>query len=159
MRVRPIFSLIGRGDCLKRVDVASALIFDETSESVLMVRNKRGSTSDWSLPGGAVEPRETLEHAAIRETKEEAGVDIEVTGLYSVREAFFTGVGHHALLFTFTASIINGELGSLDPDHEIVEVRWIDISTANFIFSKLSVPMLIVPQSKLPSIYSFHGNV
>ena len=32
-----------------RVDVASALIFDE-------------STSDWSLPGGAVEPGETLDN-------------------------------------------------------------------------------------------------
>ncbi|WP_274381473.1 NUDIX hydrolase [Paenibacillus mesophilus] len=78
------------------MDVASALIFDETSENVLMVRNKRGSSSDWSLPGGAVEPGETLEQAVIRETKEEAGVDIKVTGLYSVREAFFTGAAQHA---------------------------------------------------------------
>ncbi|MFK7692686.1 NUDIX hydrolase [Paenibacillus sp. HJGM_3] len=36
--------------------MASALIFDDTFQKVLMVRNLRGDSSDWSLPGGAVEP-------------------------------------------------------------------------------------------------------
>jgi len=36
------------------------------------------------LPGGAVDHREHLMTAAIRETKEEAGVDIELTGVLAI---------------------------------------------------------------------------
>jgi 8-oxo-dGTP diphosphatase len=154
------FSGSMRGEyILRRVDVASALIFDETLENVLMVRNKRGDSSDWSLPGGAVEPGETLEQAVIRETKEEAGVDIEIEGLHSVREVFFTEVRHHALIFAFKSKIIKGELESFDPDNEILEVKWVDVSTANEILAELPVPLIIKPENKHMARYSFHGNV
>lgn len=144
---------------MRRVDVASSLIFDDTLENVLMVRNKRGSSSDWSLPGGAVELGETLEQAVIRETKEEAGVDIEIIGLYSIREVFFIEAGHHALIFTFKSTIIKGEPEScFDPDDEILEVKWIDIKTANELFAKLPVTMRISPENNYIASYSFHGN-
>lgn len=87
---------------MKRVDVASALIFDNSKEKVLLVRNKKGETSYWSPPGGAVEKGETLHQAAIREIKEETGYDIVVDKLNSVREVFFSESGHHALIFTFS---------------------------------------------------------
>ena len=34
----------------------------------------------WALPGGFVDYAETLEHATIRETKEETGLDVEIKG-------------------------------------------------------------------------------
>ncbi|GIP35350.1 hypothetical protein J2TS4_45600 [Paenibacillus sp. J2TS4] len=74
---------------MKRVDVACALIFDESQEHILMVRNRKGDSSYWSLPGGAVEAGETLEQALKRETMEETGLEVEVSSLYSVREVFF----------------------------------------------------------------------
>lgn len=48
---------------------------------------KRGQLPDkgkWSFPGGAVELGETTEEAAIREVKEETGLDIELQGLFDV---------------------------------------------------------------------------
>ncbi|MRH90006.1 NUDIX domain-containing protein [Nocardia sp. SYP-A9097] len=59
----------------------SALIVDEHG-AVLMQR--RGDSGNWSLPGGAMEIGETLEQCAIRETKEETGLDIEITGLLGI---------------------------------------------------------------------------
>lgn len=58
---------------MKRVDVTYVLLFDEQEKNVLMVKNKGDNFSYYTLPGGAVEPEETLEEAAIREVKEETG--------------------------------------------------------------------------------------
>ena len=45
---------------------------------------RRGDSGNWSLPGGIMEVGETLEGCAIRETKEETGLDIEITGLLGI---------------------------------------------------------------------------
>ena len=41
-------------------------------------------TKHWYLPAGRVEPGETFFEAALRETKEEAGIDVELTGILRV---------------------------------------------------------------------------
>ncbi|WP_280239749.1 NUDIX domain-containing protein [Nocardia abscessus] len=60
---------------------ASALVTDENGR-VLMQR--RGDSGNWSLPGGIMEVGETLEDCAVRETREETGLDIEITGLLGI---------------------------------------------------------------------------
>ena len=42
------------------------------------------TTSDWTFPGGKLEENETFEDAAIRETFEETGITIKITGLYKI---------------------------------------------------------------------------
>lgn len=114
---------------MKRVDVAYTLLFDQSGEKVLMVKNKGEERSYYTLPGGAVEPGETLEEAAIREMKEEAGLDVKVHGLFSVREGFFEDRQHHAIFFTFIGEIVGGEIGIAYPE-EIEEVTWMPAQTA-----------------------------
>src|SRR5262249_17837795 len=60
---------------------ASALVVDDSGR-VLMQR--RGDSGNWSLPGGIMEVGETLGDCAVRETKEETGLDIEITGLLGI---------------------------------------------------------------------------
>ncbi|MQY18709.1 NUDIX hydrolase [Nocardia macrotermitis] len=63
---------------------ASALVVDELGR-VLMQR--RGDSGNWSLPGGIMEVGETLSECAVRETREETGLDIEITGLLGIYTA------------------------------------------------------------------------
>ncbi len=47
-------------------------------------RNESPSKGIWSFPGGAVELGETTAAAAVRELKEETGLDIEIERLFDV---------------------------------------------------------------------------
>src|SRR5690349_10511722 len=51
---------------------------------VLMVRHKRSARYRWELPSGLVDPGETFEQAAERETLEETGIAVSVTALLCV---------------------------------------------------------------------------
>lgn len=142
---------------LKRVNVVSAFIYDK-NENILIVKNIRGDSFYWSLPGGAVEEEETLEQAVIREVKEETGYNIVVTGLNSVREVLFEERDHHALIITFHAKIIDGEININDPDNDIVEVKWANSDTVKELIPSLYERLKIHNDSnKTPAFYAFEG--
>ncbi|OCA84540.1 ADP-ribose pyrophosphatase [Bacillus sp. FJAT-27225] len=54
---------------------AAAIVFNDLGEILLIKGPRRG----WEMPGGQVEEGESIKAAAIRETKEESGIDIEIT--------------------------------------------------------------------------------
>ncbi|MGQ9022821.1 NUDIX hydrolase [Bacillus sp. 18-5] len=137
---------------MKRVDVVSAIIYDE-EENMLMVKNVKGY---WELPGGTVEKGEHLQQAVVREVKEETGYVCKVNELHSVREAFFQDKKHHALMITFYAEITGGQMSILDPDHDIEEVKWVSKQT----FQKLNPKLynLLKLNEEPQAFYKFEGN-
>jgi 8-oxo-dGTP diphosphatase len=141
---------------LKRSNVVYALITDEDGK-LLVVKNVKG---DWDFPGGTVEEGETLEEAIIREVKEETGFNIAITGLHSLREAFFDQRACHTLIITFYAKIVDGEISIQDPDHDITEVKWVDIQTAwelmPFYLEKLKIHALTKGAS---AFYAFEEGI
>lgn len=81
---------------------------------------KREDFETWVLPSGGVEDGESLAQAAIRETKEETGVDVELTrlmGVYSRLGNMFPGY-----MVLFAARPIGGE-PTCQPG-ETVAVEW-----------------------------------
>ena len=64
--------------------VACAIPATDGGELFLMRRGFEPSRGLWTMPGGFVDLGESVEDAAIRETKEEIGVDIEITSLVGV---------------------------------------------------------------------------
>lgn len=59
-------------------------------DQVLLIR--RGAPpreGEWSLPGGRLEPGERLADAALRELREETGVEAELIGLVDVVDGLF----------------------------------------------------------------------
>jgi 8-oxo-dGTP pyrophosphatase MutT (NUDIX family) len=69
----------------KHIVSAAAIIRNDQGHILLIKGPKRGG----EMPGGQVEEGESLEQAAIREVKEESGIDIEVNrfcGVYQNTE-------------------------------------------------------------------------
>ena len=65
------------------VGVGGAVVHEE---KLLMVRRaSRRGRGNWQVPGGFIEPDETMEQAVIREVLEESGVKAEVKGVLGIR--------------------------------------------------------------------------
>ena len=60
----------------------SATIFDSARQKVLLTR--RVDDSRWCVPGGYMEPGESMTEACIREVWEETGLHVEIARLVSV---------------------------------------------------------------------------
>lgn len=69
------------------VPSASVFVQDEAGAVLLIERTDNGR---WSIPGGAMDPGESLTGCAVREAREETGIEVEVTGLVGI----WTSPGH-----------------------------------------------------------------
>ncbi|MGH3103293.1 MAG: NUDIX domain-containing protein [Gaiellaceae bacterium] len=79
---------------------------------VALIKRVRDGLTYYLFPGGGVEGEETPEQAAIREAREELGVEVELDGL--LHEDVFEGVR----FLYYRARIVGGEFGTgLWPDH------------------------------------------
>lgn len=91
---------------------------------VLMVRLQRPGKSFWVLPGGAIESGETPQEAAIREMREETGLDVAIDRLLFVEEPRTVGdIEIRSPRHTFLVRRIGGDL---EPQFdEVAEVAWL----------------------------------
>lgn len=118
---------------------ASVLVWDEKGR-LLLVRNK--DTGLWQTIGGAIEPDESPQEAAKRETLEETGTKVSLTKLRTVvggpefRITYPNGDVVSYVSVIFDAKILSGDI---EPDNEETsEVKWwpvdklADMDTDNF---------------------------
>jgi 8-oxo-dGTP diphosphatase len=80
---------------------ASAAIFRD-GEVLLIERAKGAFKGLWSLPGGHIEAGETARAAAVREVREETGVEADIHGLVDLHEVILhrpdgTLLAHHLI--------------------------------------------------------------
>ncbi|GFS08966.1 8-oxo-dGDP phosphatase NUDT18-like [Elysia marginata] len=64
--------------------ICGAVIFDESGKILMIQEAKKSSRGEWYLPIGRLERNETILTGALREVKEEAGIDCEFITLLSV---------------------------------------------------------------------------
>ncbi|HVT21050.1 MAG TPA: NUDIX domain-containing protein [Mycobacteriales bacterium] len=95
---------------------AGAVVRDADGRLLLVRRGHPPAQGSWSLPGGRVEPGEAHAEAAVREVREETGLDVEVGDL--LRSVALPG-GY--LVHDFAATVTGGTLHAGD---DADDVRW-----------------------------------
>ncbi|MGW5416669.1 NUDIX hydrolase [Actinomadura geliboluensis] len=109
------------------------VVVENDKGEILMIR--RTDNDNWALPGGAIDLGESVTQAAIRETKEETGIDVEITGLvgiYSDPKHLIHYTSNNEVRQEFSivlrATLTGGELRL---SAESAEVCWISRSRVN----------------------------
>ncbi len=99
------------------------VILDE-HRRILMVKQHHEGKDIWMVPGGGIEDGENAEQAAVREVKEETGLDVEVVKLLWHVEEVSETRGQRFVNF-FLANKIGGELllgadPEFDTEHQVL---------------------------------------
>ncbi|MEC0373636.1 NUDIX hydrolase [Paenibacillus chibensis] len=95
----------------KHIVTAAAVVLNDNNEILLINGPKRG----WEIPGGRVEEGESISSAAIRETKEETGIDIEIIKFCGM----FQDVKSSVCNTLFLGRPVGGEFRTSEESHEI----------------------------------------
>ena len=92
----------------------------------------RSNEGLWALPKGTPEQGETLEQTAVREVREETGVEVEQVGLVGDIRYWFSRPQEGVRYFKTVRHYLFRPIGG-DPsfhDHEFDEVRWLPVQEA-----------------------------
>ncbi|MGD0071826.1 MAG: NUDIX hydrolase [Candidatus Bathyarchaeia archaeon] len=92
----------------------------------LIKRGNEPSKGKWSIPGGLVELGESLEHAVIREVKEETCLDVENPSLIDVVDNVDldekSKVKYHYVIIDYLVHVKNGTVQAAS---DAAELRWV----------------------------------
>lgn len=107
--------------------VAVTVFVTDHYQRVLLIH--RTDNDLWALPGGAQEFGEYIAQTAVRETKEESGIDVEVIGVVGIYTnpnhvvEFSNGEVRQQFSICFRARALGGDLAASE---ETSEARWVD---------------------------------
>lgn len=93
-----------------------------------------GEAGRWQLPKGLIAEGEEPEAAALREVREETGLEAEMEGPLDTIEYWYTSrtrgqpVRFHKFVHFFLMRYLSGD--TADHDHEVNEARWVEIERA-----------------------------
>ncbi len=93
--------------------VSAGVIVVSDGRLLLVRRAIEPYAGQWNLPAGYVEYEESCEEAAIREAREEAGVDVALRGLHGVYSCVDDPRARYVLVI-YRADIVSGELAGGD---------------------------------------------
>lgn len=123
-----------------RVPCVGAVVTDETGRIVVVRRRYAPSAGRWSLPGGRVEPGETLVEAVGREVLEETGLVVDVQGLIGCID-----IPHGDVTYDVSdyAATVRGAPTPLVSGDDAADARWVtrdelaDLDTSPGLFDTL----------------------
>jgi 8-oxo-dGTP diphosphatase len=112
--------------------VAATSIIERDGKILLIRRAGEPGYGLWSMPGGYVDRGEVVEEAAVREAREETGLEVEIELLVGL----FSEPGHPVMVAAYVAREVGG---CLKPGPETLEAGF---------FSPDDLPPLAFPRDK-----------
>jgi 8-oxo-dGTP diphosphatase len=113
---------------------AGGVVFRRDHERIDVVIVAVGGNNRWQLPKGLVEKAENPEIAAVREAREEGGIDSEVVEHIETVEYWYAGldggerVRFHKRVHFYLLRFLSGDTNN--HDWEVNEARWVPIDDA-----------------------------
>lgn len=113
---------------------AGGAVFRRSASAIEIALICVGARRRWQLPKGLVEAQESVEEAAVREAREETGLDAELLAPIDVIEYWYVGdrrgeqVRFHKFVHFFLLAYRAGHVR--DHDHEVREARWVGANEA-----------------------------
>jgi len=104
--------------------VGSALLVrDEANRILLGQRNKDPQRGAWVIPGGKIHAFECIADAAVREIREETGLQVEVSNQFRAYEIINPPSEHRIVIYSW-GKIVGGSLKASD---DLSEVRFFPV--------------------------------
>ena len=130
----------------KRPRAGASVIVVHEGKVLLGKRNKKNATGMWLIPGGGIGFGEKMIDAAVREIKEETGIDIENPEFVCFKELINLPADYHSIVFFFKAK----------PRHTNIKVSD-DLSEAGFFtieeIKKMNIVFSVEPVLKEAGIW------
>lgn len=110
---------------------AAAVALFNSEGNILLLRRK--DNDKWTMPGGTLDYGESLADCAVREVREETGLNIRITGLIGtytdphILIAYSDGEVRREFTLVYAAEIESGELKI---DDESKEAAWVPLPSA-----------------------------
>ncbi len=99
--------------------VAVGVVATKEGRILLIQRNHEPKMGEWSFPSGFVDAGERVEEAAIREVREEAGVEVTLQGLLGV----YSRSGERVIFIAYAGEVVGGEAM---PGDEAIAVEYFE---------------------------------
>lgn len=125
---------------------AAVALFDGDARILLL---RRKDSDKWTMPGGTMDFGESLVQCALREVREETGLDIEINGLIgtytdpNILIAYSDGEIRQEFTLVYAGEI---KSGNLTIDHESKEAVWVSIADG------LSLPLADSQRRRLQDV-------
>jgi NADH pyrophosphatase NudC (nudix superfamily) len=98
--------------------IVAGCVLEKDGKYLLVQEKKETARGLWNLPAGRVDIGETIEQAAVRETYEESGYNVELVAKLRVEH----NDAQRPVLHSFKAKIVSGALRF--PKDELLDAQW-----------------------------------
>ncbi len=118
------------------------VLFNNHRQVLLIKRNQAPAKGLWSIPGGRLEPGESLVEACRREFYEETNLDVEVKHIVAVVDRQLEGF--HYVIIDYCVQLVDEELCVPTAQSDVAEAKWISLDNLGSYDIVVGLPEIIL---------------